>query len=485
MSGVRYNVIVSGKILDGFETDQAKQEFALRFKLDPARVESIFRKGNVVIKKNVPQESADKFIKVLTHIGVAAHLALYFEISDQDEKEGAKKAFVAESVAATAAPVSENTDTSAANAQFEAEQPSDTSASENPSDESVPPSANTPSGNGPVESDASGDEPDHIKPFIFYGNGTEYFRIWIVNILLTIVTLGIYSAWAKVRNAQYFYGHTELADSRFGYHAKPLTILKGRILAVVLFVIYSLLTQISPIAAIVLPLLALLALPWIVVRSLSFNMRVTSWRNIRFGFDGQKWPAAIAFILWPLAGVISFGLLMPLAIYKQQEYIVNNTRYGTAGFRLEPCAKDYYMIYVFAFLILLGIGLVAGLIGFVLPPLSPFAIMVGYLYIFVFISVRAANLIYNNAELRAGDFTFNSYWEDFSYAKMLLINTFLTLITLGFYYPWAKVRVATYKAEHLELEAHANLEGFMAGQAEQVSALGEEIGDVFDMEVGF
>ncbi|MEM9624119.1 MAG: DUF898 family protein, partial [Pseudomonadota bacterium] len=33
----------------------------------------------------------------------------------------------------------------------------------------------------------------------FTGDGTEYFRIWIVNLTLTLLTLGIYSAWAKVR----------------------------------------------------------------------------------------------------------------------------------------------------------------------------------------------------------------------------------------------------------------------------------------------
>jgi len=38
----------------------------------------------------------------------------------------------------------------------------------------------------------------------FTGRGTEYFGIWIVNLLLTIITLGIYSAGAKVRRLQYF-----------------------------------------------------------------------------------------------------------------------------------------------------------------------------------------------------------------------------------------------------------------------------------------
>ncbi|MFP5306510.1 MAG: DUF898 family protein, partial [Gammaproteobacteria bacterium] len=48
----------------------------------------------------------------------------------------------------------------------------------------------------------------------FSGSGGEYFRIWIVNLLLSVLTLGIYSAWAKVRRMQYFYRNTTLAGAR-------------------------------------------------------------------------------------------------------------------------------------------------------------------------------------------------------------------------------------------------------------------------------
>ena len=72
--------------------------------------------------------------------------------------------------------------------------------------------------------------------FQFSGKGSEYFRIWIVNLALTLLTLGIYSAWAKVRRLQYFYRHTALAGSSFDYHGDPKAILKGRIIAVVLLV---------------------------------------------------------------------------------------------------------------------------------------------------------------------------------------------------------------------------------------------------------
>src|ERR1700742_5249025 len=73
----------------------------------------------------------------------------------------------------------------------------------------------------------------------FTGTGASYFGIWIVNLLLTIVTLGIYSAWAKVRRLQYFYRNTQLADSSFDFQGSPIKILIGRVTAVLLFVGYN------------------------------------------------------------------------------------------------------------------------------------------------------------------------------------------------------------------------------------------------------
>ena len=74
----------------------------------------------------------------------------------------------------------------------------------------------------------------------FSATGSEYFRIWIVNLLLSIVTLGIYSAWAKVRRNRYFYSSTHLAGSSFEYHGNPIAILKGRIVAAVVVGAYAL-----------------------------------------------------------------------------------------------------------------------------------------------------------------------------------------------------------------------------------------------------
>ncbi|WP_210397477.1 YjgN family protein [Motiliproteus sediminis] len=473
MSTERFNVVVSGSVLEGFEPDAVKDAFTRLFKLDAAKTEQIFRRGNVAIKRDIDADKGQRFIDALQRIGVAAQLQPFNPAPE------------AAAVAPARGTISGAVSKAAAAARAEAGEPDSSGEVSQRGGEMAAMQESDAEGTATSAENASreaGEPAAH--PFRFYGNGTEYFRIWIVNILLTIVTLGIYSAWAKVRNAQYFYGNTEVAGSRFAYHAKPLTILKGRIIAVVLFVAYSLISQLNPIAGLALALAILAVLPWIIVRSLKFNRRVTAWRNLRFGFDGEIWPAFKAFVFWPLAGVFSLGLLMPLALYKQQQFIVDNSRYGTEPFQLTPCGKAFYMIFVGAFgIFMVAFALMFGL-NFLLPPLAPLVMLVAYLYVFAFISVRKTNLIFNNSALRGGDFDFSCDWSDGSYIKLMLVNTLLTLLTLGFYYPWAKVRVAQYKADHLQLNAHADLEGFIAGETENVSALGEEMGDVFDMEVG-
>ena len=141
----------------------------------------------------------------------------------------------------------------------------------------------------------------------FNGSGGEYFKIWIVNILLTIVTLTLYYPWAKVRNRRYFYGNTELDQQNFEYHATGKQLFVGYLIAIVALIAYVLIQQVSPVGGVVVFLILFLAIPWIVWRSLIFNMRVSSYSNVRFGFAGKLGGAYFNFLLLPV--------LMFLAIY--------------------------------------------------------------------------------------------------------------------------------------------------------------------------
>jgi len=80
----------------------------------------------------------------------------------------------------------------------------------------------------------------------FTGRPGEYFRIWIVNLLFSLVTLGIYSACAKVRKKKYFYGSTRFDGETFDYFGRPKAIFRGRVVAFLAFVVYALGGELYP-----------------------------------------------------------------------------------------------------------------------------------------------------------------------------------------------------------------------------------------------
>ncbi|WP_406609236.1 YjgN family protein [Agarivorans sp. JK6] len=159
-------------------------------------------------------------------------------------------------------------------------------------------------------------ESQHLSEnrFKFHGKTDEYFGIWIVNVLLSIVTLGIYSAWAKVRNKQYFYGNSELAGERFEYLAKPLQILLGRIIAVTLVIIWAVSPMINELLQVVLMLAFVAVMPVLVVKNLRFDSRVTRYRNVRFDFVGSYGGAYMALMVMPFLAMVILGLVATLLI---------------------------------------------------------------------------------------------------------------------------------------------------------------------------
>ena len=153
-----------------------------------------------------------------------------------------------------------------------------------------------------------------MKSLQFNGNGTEYFKIWIVNILLTIVTLGIYYPWAKVRSRRYFYGNTELDNANFEYHATGKQLFFSFLIAMALFAAYIILSSINPVFSVVLVVLLMLAAPWIIWRSIKFNLRMISYRNVRFGFNGDLGGSYATFLAYPIGMMIAFGIVMAVVM---------------------------------------------------------------------------------------------------------------------------------------------------------------------------
>lgn len=328
-------------------------------------------------------------------------------------------------------------------------------------------------------------------PFEFRGSGGEYFRIWIVNILLSIATLGIYSAWAKVRTRSYFYGNTRLHGAAFEYLANPKQILKGRAIIGGILILNSLLSYFLPLVQGVFLVLFAVAFPWLITRALSFNARHSAWRNIRFGFNSSYKEAVKVYLLWPALAMLTLGILGPYALYRQRRFLVENSSFGRARFSFQATPRDYYRIFIVvslftvAVIVLIGAALILPmLIGAVAMLFMPLALLAlpAYLCGMAYYSVKTGNLFYNASRLEGHRFA--SVMEVGSYARLVVTNTLLTALTLGFYYPWAKVRTAHYRIRHLSVVAAGDLDGFVAGEQARVSALGDASADLFDFDVG-
>jgi uncharacterized membrane protein YjgN (DUF898 family) len=365
-------------------------------------------------------------------------------------------------------------------------------------------------------------------PLAFSATGGEYFRIWVVNLLFTIVTLGIYSAWAKVRKTRYFWSNTRLDGAAFQYHGRPAAILRGRILVGVLFVAYSLAGRISieggAAAAVAMGLLA----PWLFYKAMRFKLSNTTWRGVRFGFDSTVGAAyatfAPAVILWALLSVElttlrpgdrpglrffvaygAFAALLPLLHARIKRYQHRATTWGAQRFDFRPSTGAFYALYGKSLLVALAAAVPFGAamaltIGSIVSRKGPdlgsqqstvvaiaaatYAIfLLAYVFPISFFSARLQRLVW--ARTHGGPFRFSTTVSAWGLTRTWLKNGLLTLLTLGLYWPYAAVAIARYRLECTSVEADAPLSSVSAGSpALEASAAGDGAVDFFGWDLG-
>ena len=453
MTPARYDIVFRGRLLPGFDADGVKSKLMDVFSISEEKAMRILKSSGIALKKNTDEITAKKLATTLKKIGLEVTLT-------GNKKESG-------SVNAPPAPPAEE------RAEKEVETPKKEAVTGQ-----TPPEED----GGAHQASKQGDDAISRVPFEFSGKGSEYFKIWLVNIILSIITLGIYSAWAKVRRKKYFYGNTTLSGSSFEYLADPVKILKGRIIVVGIFILYSVLSGLLPLVSGIMSLAFILILPWLIVRSLVFNARNSALRNVRFGFKGSIMGAAKVFLLWPLAATLTLGALFPYVYFRQKKFIVENSVYGRTAFVFTATAREYYRIYFGALLPILG-GIVLIVLGaFFLSPVSALVFLVLYLYLFAYFSVKATNLLFNTSSL--SHHRFEAGLQTGEYMMLVLTNSLGIAVTLGLFFPFAKIRTAQYKLQHLVLLASGDLAGFIDNEEQQVSAIAEEVGDFFDMDFG-
>lgn len=354
--------------------------------------------------------------------------------------------------------------------------------------------------------------------FTFTGSGKEYFRIWIVNLFLTVATLGIYSAWAKVRRLQYFDRNTHLAGASFDFRGDPKAILKGRVLALCLAAGYHYAFGFSLPIGLAIVATLLLALPFFMRSALRFRLHNTQYRGLHFDFTGSTGGAYLAYLpvmlTFLLPGVLvaidpsgklvapAFLLYLgwPLMYGAMKSYQQRHLQFGAAGSAYRVPARRFFKPYLVAIGLALsgaiGLAMVVGIAVYIVSKIAGFgsqvpsiiaSMVTGYavvLLTFPYVQARTANLVWSNTSFPGVEIgSTMGAWE---FIKLQTANTLLTILTLGLYRPFAVVRVYQYRLAHLELHSAESFEHIVAGAARGGdSAAGDGMADFLGIDISW
>ncbi|WP_168164822.1 YjgN family protein [Variovorax sp. PAMC 28711] len=375
-------------------------------------------------------------------------------------------------------------------------------------------------------------------PIEFTASGSEYFRIWIVNLLLIVVTLGLYLPWAKVRKLKYFYSNTWVGGDALDFHGEPVKMLRGTLIAAAFLIAYSVGSNFSGWAALVAAAAFVGLWPALFRSAMRFRLANTSWRGLRFHFAGDLRgayaamtpPLALALLPVAIAGamagpavdgepgqlpIVAGGLIgigmtvffvgLPYFLWKLKHY--QHDHYAIGGLQTKLSA-DVGVLYGL-FIKLMGIGFLAvtalvagvGLAAFTgvigrksgsgLGAVIILAMVVmAILGIFVlnvlpksYLQVRLQNLLWSTTGNDA--MRFDSQLKLARYLPLQFKNYLLIFLTLGLYWPFAVVSTRRAQIEAMAIEARIDLDDIAqtAGQ-ENPGAAGDMAADLFGLDIG-
>lgn len=384
---------------------------------------------------------------------------------------------------------------------------------------------------------------------LFTAKGSDYFKIWITNLAFTIITFGLYYPWAKARRQRYFWAHTVVDGYSLGFHGKASSMFKGYAIASVLAIIYYALSQFAPTYQIAMFAFLALIYPILFRASLRFLLLNTSWRGLRFRFLGSikqsYWYLApimlVSFLLtatplvvvyftgvdvndvfdssdtnywWALGMLLATTFLLvligvPLAYFKIKKYQKDFYSYANLKTQFNGTGWQFYKILIktvgVSFLAGIALSIISGIIAIVFGfGLSAFsdngflkiitgfaitaAIVVNYLLIGIIVNSYFTSRHFNFfwGKLTANGLKINA---NLQLKKLIFLNAknyLLIILTLGLYYPFAKIASTKLQVESLNFESTINFDELISNSTtDQQGNFGEAMSDLFDFDFGF
>lgn len=319
---------------------------------------------------------------------------------------------------------------------------------------------------------ASPSRPARTHRLVFRGRAGSLLGIHIVNVFLTLLTVGVYSFWAKARVRRYLFAQTELDHDRFAFHGRGLEMLVGFVKAVIVFGLPLAALQYVPhiidagramtvAASVAAYAFVSVIIPVARTGARRYRLSRTSWRGIRFSFRGRTVEFVRIYVVGALLTVLSLGLYYPVFATRNHAFLVRQSHFGTARFNFDGRGAELLADFLYALLL-------------TLPTLG----LVWFWYV-----ARQRCFFWSHTTLLTARFRATvTGWRLF---RLKLGNLLLILLTLGLGWPWATVRVARFWCRHLTLEGAVDLAAIQQ-EAQPASATGEGLLGLLeaDLDIG-
>lgn len=305
----------------------------------------------------------------------------------------------------------------------------------------------------------------------FHGTGGELFGIFIINLLLSIITLGVYSFWGMVKITKYIYQNTEFLGDRFDFHGTGMERFVGFLKGILLFSIgiglfigitYILQRLTTPeiagiIGAILIYGTIIVLLPIIIIGKERYRLSRSSYRNIRFRFTGQPMDLVKLFLTHGLLSLITFGFYAPWFICKLNDYFAKNSYYGDQNFQFDGDPQELLITY------LKGIGLTIITLGF---------------YSF-WLQASLVRFYWNHTSVQGKRFNADRYTGDKLFGTFILAYI-LTVFTIGIGFPWATVFLLRLNIDNIAMVGEPDFTKVKGSFDSGASAFSDGISDAAD-----
>lgn len=347
--------------------------------------------------------------------------------------------------------------------------------------------------------------------FQFTGTWRDYAPIAFTNLLLTIVTLGVYSFWARARTRRFLWSRTRFIDDRLEWTGTGLELFIGYVIAffvvllplgIVNLVLQGVLMRGHQGAAGLMTLIVYALVLYFVgvarFRALRYRLSRTRWHGIRGGSDVQGFAYGWSYFWRTIVSFATVYLMTPWAMTTLWNERWNAMSFGSLAFRSEarwqPVFKRFLLFYLVPIVLFLGVGILAFLFlksrgeATVGPPaFAAVAAAVTIFYVLFFGVLGVIAMAFYAAFFReaigatslgALDFGFGASTKD--WIKLFLGNAALVVLTLGIGFIFVPYRNWAFFVRHLEAYGEVAVDT-LAQSATREPGQGEGLLDAFDV----